>query len=327
MKKVIFSAIFFVNAVLSIAQSVTFNTNRYYYDNKPLLMSGNFGEWTNRQYVRFYNQSPYSITIVAHIHHHLTFIYFVDDDNKADHEININIPAGSSYTLNVIAKLSSGDPIVYNDKLGFDVRYQNNATAYFELDASAYFYDNSDNTSTSFTRPVGYNYISVNGLPARWSISDLPLTIYSNHTQYGFSSDYNDVLEKAVNMWNAAGKSVGLNVNFFEVINSSSNADIQMDWSGMYVPNGALGVAYPQRNIVGMLPLHRYDHLGAAGETLCQELCHLLGVEHSNVKYDIMNGTAHGHWHDLSQIQMTERDRQMLGWLYTRTNYYRFQKL
>lgn len=189
------------------------------------------------------------------------------------------------------------------------------------------FYDNSsDNTPTSFTRPVGYDYISVNGLPARWSISDLPLTIYSNHFQYGFSAGYNDVLEKAVNMWNAAGKSIGLNVNFFEVTNSPSNAEIQMDWSGRYVPNGALGVAYPQRNIIGMLPLNRYDNLSAAGETLCQELCHLLGVEHSDVQHDIMNGTAHGHWHDLSQIQITERDRQMLGWLYTRTNYYRFQK-
>jgi len=327
MTKGLFVILLLVYSFISTAQSVTFTSNRYSYDNKRLLMFGDFGKWTNRDHITFYNRSTYNITIAAHIHDELEFIYFVDDANKAGHQINIALPAGTSYTLDVIAKLEEGEPIIYNDKIGFDVTYSNNTTAYFEMDASAYFYSNSDVTTVSSSKPAGYDYIAVNGKPARWALSDLPLKIYSNHLQFGYAESYNAVLVKAVNTWNMAAKSIGLNVNFFEITNSPYSADVQMDWSGRFVPNGALGVAYPQRNIIGMLPLNRYDHIGAVGETLCQELCHLLGVEHSEVRYDIMNGTAHGHWHDLSQIQITQRDRQMLKWLYSQTDYYRFVKL
>jgi len=333
MKKTLTTLFFIFSTVLVNAQTVTFYSDSYNYDNETLLMEGNFGEWTNSEYVEFFNQSGGTVNIRAHIHHHLTFIYFVDSENNADHNISINIPSGRKYTLRVISKLSSGSPIVYNDQLGFDLTYQDGRTAYFELKASAYFHKNiGGSTSTSFSRPsqygyIGYGYKEVfSGKAMRWDKSDFPLTIYSNHTYFGYSKEYTAVVQKAINVWNNAGRSIGLTTNIFELTNNQNYADIKMDWSGQSVPQGALGVAMPGKNLIGMLPLNRYNGLGASGETLIQELGHLLGPVHSHVRYDVMNGTAHGHWHDLTQIQLTERDRQMLGWVYSQTDYYPFKK-
>ncbi len=327
-------AIFFLLLVTGLsvtAQSVTFNADRYHYDNQTLLLEGDFGEWTNSEYVAFINQSGGTVSIRAHIHHHLTFIYFVDSENHADHDISINIPAGGQYTLRVIAKLSSGSPVVYNDQLGFDLTYQNGGTGYFELKASAYFHSkNSGGNTASFSKPSGYGYIGYgykeesSGKPMRWDKSDFPLIVYSNHTHFGYSMEYSAVVQKAMNVWNSAGRSIGLNANIFELTDNPNHADIKMDWSGQSVPQGALGVAMPGRNLIGMLPLSRYGGLGAAGETLVQELGHLLGPVHSDIRYDVMNGTAHGHWHDLTEINLTERDRQMLGWIYSQADYYPF---
>ena len=328
--KIIFLVLNFT--VLANAQSVIFYSDHYNYDNQTLLMEGNFAEWSSSEYVEFNNQSGGTVSIRAHIHHHLNFIYFVDSENNADHNINITIPSGRKYTLRVISKLSSGSPIVYNDQLGFDLTYQDGRSGYFELRASAYFHNKSGgNSSTSFSKPSNYGYIGYgynevfSGKPMRWNKSDFPLTVYSNHTYYGYNREYAAVVQKAINVWNNAGRSIGLNTNIFELSDNSSYADIKMDWSGQSVPQGALGVAMPGRNLIGMLPLNRYGGLGAAGETLVQELGHLLGPVHSHVKHDVMNGTAHGHWHDLTEIELTERDRQMLGWIYSQGEYYPFK--
>jgi hypothetical protein len=371
MKKILLLLSLFCFLISSNAQSVTFYNDGVIYDDEPLLMNGYLGDWTNYQYVDFVNKSGNTVQVEAHLHSDLDFIYFVDSENQAGQILEVTIPNNATYTLNVIAFLSGVEAIAYNDELGFEITYEDNRSGYFELDASAYFYnkqggssndhssngdtsgdhstagdsmgDNSTsgntnngdssngNTTTtssnkSFSQPKGYHFIDVNGKPARWKISDLPLTIYSNHASYGFASDYTKVIKKAVNMWNNAGRSVGLEVGFFEYSSNSSNSEIQMDWSGKNVPGGALGVAYPEQNIIAMLPLAKYDNLGSAGEVLCQELCHLLGVEHSEVETDIMNGTAHGHFHNLSQIKITDRDREMLGWLYSQSDYYRFKK-
>ncbi|GEM_PF-3546523 len=341
MKKPLTTSFLLAIGLLVHAQSVIFYSDQIEYDDKPLLMNGNFGDWTNYQYVEFNNQSGNSVNISAHLHHHLNFIYFVDSRNNANNNIEVNIPPGQRYTLKVIAKLASGDPIVYNDQLGFDITYQNNQKGYFELNASAYFYHANGSSSTSFTKPqaygyIGYGYTEVNsGKPMRWSISDFPLTIYSNHTSCGFSNDYTKVIQKAFDLWNVTGNSIGINSKLFKLTNDYNNADIKMDWSGQVLkdtqkPN-ILGVAIPGKNIVGMWPLQTYQKyfrmtLGDVGEILVQELGHLLGPVHSEVKDDIMNGSAHGHFHDLSQIKITDRDRQMLGWIYSQNDYYRFRK-
>jgi len=333
--KAFFPTLFlFVISLEAFAQSVTFYPSEVRYDQTTLLMNGTFGDWTNYQYVELSNKSGHQVTVSVHLHDELPFIYFVNSQNNAVREISVDMPANSTYTLKVIAKLASGRPVVYNDLLGLDILYENKGSSYIELKASAYFREkeashghhgdasNTSGTSTgSFNRPSGYEYIAVNNQPARWNVDDLPLTMYSNHAAYGFPNDYSTVVQKAMSMWNAAGRSVGLTVDFFKMVNDPSRADIQIDWSGKVIKesgaDNALGIAYPGRNLVGMWPFDRYNGIGAVGETLCQELCHLLGVEHSEVRYDIMNGTAHGEWHDLSEIEITSRDRQMLGWLYS----------
>jgi len=342
MKKIITTLLLFCIGVTANSQSVTFYNDQVRYDNKPLLMNGTFGSWTNSQYVEFNNQSGNSVSVNAHLHHHLNFIYFVDSENNADHNINITIPSGRKYTLRVIAKLSSGSPIIYNDQLGFDITYQDNRTSYFELNASAYFHNsNGGSTSTSFSKPqdygfIGYGYKEVNsGKPMRWNKNDFPLRIYSNHTSYGYSNEYTKIIQKALNMWNVTGNSVGISSDVFVLTTNYNNSDIQMDWSGQVLKNtgkqNILGVAIPGQNVIGMWSLQTYKNyfnmgLGAVGETLVQELGHLLGPIHSEVRNDIMNGTSHGHYHDLSQIEITERDRRMLGWIYTRNDYYPFSK-
>lgn len=85
------------------------------------------------------------------------------------------------------------------------------------------------------------------------------------------------------------------------------------------------GTAYPSDGLVGMWPLAHYRGPGLAGETLLQELCHMLGVAHSMVWADIMFEGMHSYNLDLSKLSVTARDRQMLGWLYSQTRYVSFR--
>ena len=330
MKSLIAIIISLIVSHSSFSQTVTFDNNKIYWDDIPLIIYGSIGKKSQYQHLNFVNNTANTVYIWVHTHSDLDFVRFLYDDGNSGSKIKVTLSPYGGYTMMSYVYLRRGNSKIYNDELGLDVSYNINnrstGSAYFELDITAYLYKDHRTPSVIYNRPTGYHYIEVNGLPARWNKTDLPLTIYSNHTSFGFASNYNKVLQKAVNLWNAAGKSIGLKVDFFETANSSWGADIQMDWSGRNVPRGALGVAYPGRNIVGMLPLNYYSGLGQTGEVLCQELCHLLGVEHSDERYDIMNGTAHGHWHDLSEIEITERDRQMLGWLYSLSRFYKFSK-
>tara|TARA_R110002049_G_scaffold254242_2_gene429650 strand:- start:1346 stop:2380 length:1035 start_codon:yes stop_codon:yes gene_type:complete len=344
MKKIILTLLIWNFCVSINAQSVTFYSDQISYDDETLLMKGNFGDWTNRQSVELVNRTGQNINIRTHLHHHLNFVYFVNSENTAKHNLEINIPSGGKYTLDVIAKLQTGKPIVYNDQLGFDIIYQDGRDAYFEINASAYFYNsNGGGDSTSFSKPEGYGYTGLNGReihqgkPYRWNKSDFPLKVYSNHTSNGYSNEYTEIIQKAVSLWNVAGNSVGIGSDVFVLTNSLNNADVTMDWSGQMISEyirrtgkrNTLGLANAFTRKVGMWPLNIYNNnfhkdLGNVGETLVQELGHLLGPIHSNTENDIMNGTAHGHWHDLSQIELTNRDRRMLGWIYSRSDYYPF---
>lgn len=395
MKKILITLLLFNIGLLLHAQSVTFTANRIEYDDKPLLMNGNFGDWTNYQYVEFINQSGGRVSVSAHLHHDLKFIYFVDAYNNAVQNIEVTVPARGRYTLKVVARLETGEPTVYNDLLGFEITYSDHRTGYFELNSSTYFYnrgkssvggnsssghhgkdnsrgnsgrnsrggsnrdnasnnhgDNSRNnsgnsnrgsnsSSSTFYKPsgysfIGYGYQEVNsGSPMRWNKSDFPLVIYSNHASNGYASDYGKLIQKALDMWNVTGNSIGINTTIFRMTNNRNSADIQMDWSGSVLRNAqlssALGVAIPGENRVGMWSLRTYKSkfkmsLGDVGEVLVQELGHLLGPVHSEVRNDIMNGTAHGDFHELSEIKITDRDRQMLGWIYSQNRYSKFRK-
>ncbi|PIB30757.1 matrixin family metalloprotease [Maribacter sp. 4G9] len=305
------------------SQSVEFYSDHYNYDKQTLLMEGNFGEWTNSEFVDFINQSGGTVNIRAHIHHHLTFIYFVNSENNADHNISINIPSGGKYTLRVISKLSGGSPTVYNDQLGFDLTYQDGRTAYFELNASAYFHSNEELVAS---RPSGYEYWGLNGYTRSLDRSYLPLKVYSNHLQFGVNESWSPIINKGIDTWNNAASSIGITSGFFELASSHQEADMTIDWSGHGLSGTTLGMAtLTQSNpskVVGitMRPPGSDNALRTA-EVLIQEMGHILGLSHSDDPADLMNGKAHPlHHADLSKIQLTTRDRQMLYWLYSQSN-------
>ena len=306
------------------AQSVVFEADRVIYDDIPLLLNGVVGKWTNSQYVTFHNQTNSSVNVNAHLHKHLDFIFFVDDDNLPKHEISIDIPAFSTHLQRVTAKASVLEPVLFNDQLGFDIKYQNNKETYFELTASAYFYKERVGT---IAKPDGYYFWGFDGYPRILESTDLPIKLYSNHQYFGVHDNWDNIVRKAVNTWNNAGRSVGIKANFYVLTDIPSEADFTIDWSGENLPPTALGAAgltnsNPSyiRGIV-MLPPDTENSLQTA-EVLIQEMGHILGLDHSEHPSDIMNGQAHPlHHDDLSQIKLTTRDRQMLNWLYSQSNY------
>jgi hypothetical protein len=318
--------------VLPAQEFAIFTNNSATWDGKPLTLAGKVGYNTQTRHLSLSNRSRYQAKIHIHTHSDLDFVYFADDHGNQGNQLSVNLPSGSTYKVRVFGYLKSGGENVYNDDLGLDVEYLDQygrrlMSNYWEYPVSVYFRSSGSggNSGGGFSKPEHYDVITINGLPARWHISDLPLKLYSNHRQYGYSTGYEKVLRRTILVWNNVAESIGLSQGFFELTSSSSNADIQIDWSGQHVERGAMGVAYYTQGLVAMLPMRYYQNEGAAAETLLQELCHMLGPEHSGYSNDIMFGTVHGHSHDLSEVTVTDRDRQMLGWLYSLRNYYPFR--
>lgn len=318
--------------VLPAQEFAIFTNNSATWDGKPLTLAGKVGYNTQTRHLSLSNRSRYQAKIHIHTHSDLDFVYFADDHGNQGNQLSVNLPPGSTYKVRVFGYLKSGGENVYNDDLGLDVEYLDQygrrlMSNYWEYPVSVYFRSSGSggNSGGGFSKPEHYDVITINGLPARWHISDLPLKLYSNHRQYGYSTGYEKVLRRTILVWNNVAESIGLSQGFFELTSSSSNADIQIDWSGQHVERGAMGVAYYTQGLVAMLPMRYYQNEGAAAETLLQELCHMLGPEHSGYSNDIMYGTVHGHSHDLSEVTVTDRDRQMLGWLYSLRNYYPFR--
>lgn len=315
------------------AQAITFyGGDSATWDGKTLSIVGTVGTSTPYKYLTFTNRSVYRMKIKVHTHSDWDFIVFMDDQGDTGNRITITLSPNSTYRLRVHGYRASGMNGAYNDDLGLDVAclYANGQTqssGYFEYPVSAYFRSAkaSGSSATGFSKPANYNYIEINDLPARWNVSSLPLKVYSNHRRFGYGADYDKVVNRALLIWNNVAESIGLPSGFFQLVEDASQATISMDWSGRYVPRGALGIAKPGEKFVGMLPLQRYNNEGQAAEVLLQEMCHLLGVEHSGVEDDIMHGTAHSHGHELSEVGITDRDRQMLGWLYGLSRYYPFR--
>lgn len=315
------------------AQAITFfGGDSGTWDGNTLSIVGSIGAVTPYKYLTLTNRSAYQVQVKVHTHSDWDFIVFTDDSGNKGNRITITLSPNSTYRLRVHGYRTSGMNGAFNDDLGLDVAFfygngQKQSSSYFEYPVSAYFKSASasGNSSTGFSKPPNYNYIELNGLPARWDLSNLPLKVYSNHRQFGYAADYDKVVNRALLVWNNVAESIGLPQGFFQLVDAAAQANISMDWSGRYVPRGALGIARPGDNLVGMLPLQRYNSEGQAAEVLLQEMNHLLGVEHSGVEDDIMHGTAHSHGHELSEVRITDRDRQMLGWLYTLTRYYAFR--
>lgn len=323
---------FFFSIFTAHSQSITFNTDAVSWNDEALILESPVGQSSDYKYIYVNNRTSHTVTAKVHTHSDLNFIWFTTSAGEHKNSVTITLEPYRSINLPTFIYLQSGSSKVYSDDLGFDVWYGNSHVNYVEMDLTAYFHGSSGGSDRvgSVSRPSDYEaWIPYGNLPMRPLTGDLPLKIYSNHARYIRSGEFDKTVRRGINLWNAAGQSIGLSENLFELTSSASEADFTIDWSGSGLPNYALGVAKVSgcssdecyiEGIVMRPPSSQ--NLGQTCEVLCQELGHLLGLGHSDYRNDIMNGTAHGHWHeDLSEVDLTNRDRQMLQWLFSLTNY------
>jgi hypothetical protein len=176
-------------------------------------------------------------------------------------------------------------------------------------------------------RPQGY---------AMWTMDDgrirrvdeqyLPLRIFSGDSQQ------RQVVERAMTVWNQAGRSAGIKKPFFELVSKKENADGWIEWKDKMNANytglahltdygnfSTVGRVEAQASSIEMLRLGKNvpDKLRASmAETLIQELGHLLGLGHSEGKDDVMSQGHPPHHADLRFVSLSSRDFAAMSWLY-----------
>ncbi len=208
---------------------------------------------------------------------------------------------------------------IYHDEIGIEVwdRGTNRRLGYVEVCVIA----SVRTRSFPRQRPEGYAmWTNDAGQLQRVRLADLPLRVYSNDPEQA------RIVHRATSVWNEAGRNVGLEKDFFLHISDRRSADLTIDWSGRDLPRDAAGAAMlrisPSQTVIAGVVMRPASDEAKVGETLVQELGHLLGLEHSSAPNDIMAPTVHQHWHDsLKYVEVTQRDLSALWWLYQQPRY------
>ena len=338
----------------TFAQTVEFYPNEVRGLDRTFQITGNAGESTNIKLLGLHNRSGQTIRVFARPHMEDADLYFFDGQ-KTIHETSLQLASGGRGTIQVFGHLESNNSRTYSGyialavttlgpdsqpvrkktvKLPVAVKFKGNTVLPGKPSAKPPVKTTTKPAgkpttkpaetpaSRNWTRPERYDVVMQGALPMRWHLSDLPLKVYSKHSNTrDTATQYDAVVRRAVEVWNAAGRETGLSRDFFKVVQNSSQADIQIDWTGRKLLHGAHGTAFPSEGRVGMKPLGQYGGIGKAGITLLEELCHMLGVGHSEIRADIMFGGGHSYSPELSKLKVTSRDKQMLGWLYSQTKY------
>ncbi len=336
MKQILFSVTFGLSGAMSFGQTVEFFPAEVRGLEKTFSLSGTAGQSTQAKNLWLHNRTAQTLRVYARPHVEYGALYFTNG-SKTSHDFSLQLAPGVKGALQLFGYL-------------MDSATARNCAGYLALAATPVNADGSDGTTRTVKLPVAVNFKGPQALPgrkpappvgaARWNKPDryeavmqeglpmrrhlrhLPLKVYSDHVHTGdTATQYALVMRRAVEVWNAVGRENGLDRDFFKIVEQSGGADIRVDWTGKRLLPNSQGTAYPSDGLIGMMPLGRYGGSGNAAETLLQELCHMLGVSHSEMRADIMFPGAHTHNPDLAKLTVTARDKQMLDWLYQQTRY------
>ncbi|MFN0213182.1 MAG: hypothetical protein ACKVT2_02925 [Saprospiraceae bacterium] len=330
MKNLILITVCALPAVPAAGQKLEFFPNEVRGLEKTFTLNGTAGESTMAKNLWLYNRTGQTLRVYARPHVEYGVLYFFDG-RKTIHERSLEIAPGAKASIQLFGYLNStaaqnckgyvalaATPLNANGQPGL----KNTVKLPVAVNFKAPSVKSAQPVSEIWNKPDRYEAIMMEAMPLRWHLKHLPLKVYSKHVNTGdTATQYDAVVQRAVVVWNKVGRDNGMDRDFFRIVHRSKGADIQVIWTGQYLLPGSNGTAYPSEGRIGMLPLGRYGGLGKAGETLMQELCHMLGVAHSEVRLDIMFTGGHSHSPELSKLGVTERDKQMLAWLYSQTSY------
>lgn len=174
-----------------------------------------------------------------------------------------------------------------------------------------------DNELPTDGRVSGYDTITYQGHPCAVNRQNLPLQIFSEQPAQTY------LLQQAAQTWNDAGQRMG-GVKFIEVLNGPSSGAIAIDWTGRGMPQGAAGLTTMMKSRdgvrvtgIGLRPMRNAPQIKLI-EVLSHELGHALGLDHSDDRGDLMYRSTRPQ--SQRQQMLSERDFQMLTWLYSLPN-------
>ena len=165
--------------------------------------------------------------------------------------------------------------------------------------------------------PSGYSVSRQFSKPCRINTANFPWHVYSTDPRF------NAFMNQALVSWNAEGTRLGFGP-FFLPASTPEGAELVVDWSGTGLPSDkAAGVfwdinlGYKRVLKISVEGGYRVPD-GNKAQILLQEFGHVLGLDHSQDRDDIMFETMHTRrMYRVTDARLTQRDRAALEWLYS----------
>ena len=278
------------------------------------------GNGSDHASVTIDNQSGGEIKYEIHTHDPLDFIKFHtrdEDDGDVKLPITDTAKAGKKHAHEFYVHLKEGTPAIYQDLVHITVwNAANEKIADTEFDIVASFTPKGGFTKG---RPEGYAMWTTpyNGKMMRLDVNDLPIRVYSDDPKQ------QQLVDHAVEVWNEAGQ-LAIKKDFFVVHPKADGADCPIAWKDK-LEGKVLGLAYVRGDAPYMkveMLRHGADAVEAEkvkhAETLIQELGHVLGLDHSRERGDLMFKFGDkARSSKLVYVKITERDYAAVNWLYS----------